>query len=179
MTYLAHPVGVRSLVFFSGIGVASIIIVLASAWDAMARLAGVMAAAFIVYGLLAAWNSERVRRIEDEEAINDARELAEQCVELVEMIARIVAGSRTGDIPGALEHLSSKASLLVTRYRKYLDPDAAIMAIEAERMAVRAHVYGAPNMRRFLASMTPRVHKIARGIRDIDDEFLHRSRRAI
>jgi len=179
VTYLAHSVAIRSLVFFSGIGVASIIIVLASAWDGMARLAGVMAASFIVYGLLAAWNSEHVRRREDEEAISDARELADQCVELVETIARMVAASRAGESARALEHLSAKASLLVTHYRRYLGPAAARAVMETERMAVRAHVYGAPGLSRFLVSVTPRVRSIGGGIRDIDDPFLHRSRRAI
>jgi len=179
MTYLAHSVVVRSLIFFSGIGVASIIIVLASVWDGMTRLAGVMAALFIVYGILAASNSERVKRIEDEEAINDVKELVDQCVELVDMIARMVATSRTGEISMALDHLSTKATLLVTQYRKYLDPSTARMVIETEKMAVRAHVYGTPSMLRFLVPLTYRVGKIGDGIREIDDPFLHKSRRAI
>lgn len=179
MTYLAHSVAVRSLIFFSGIGVASIIIVLASVWDGMTRLAGVMAALFIVYGILAASNSERVKRIEDEEAINDVKELAGQCVELVDTIARMVATSRTGEVSRALEHLSTKATLLVTRYRKYLDPSTARMVTETERMAVRAHVYGTSGMRRFLVPLADRVGRIGYGIREIDDPFLHRSRRAI
>jgi len=179
MTYLVHSLEMRALVFFCGIGAVSVIVVVTGAWDAMTRLAGVMAALFIVYGLLAARTSERVRRTEDEEAINDASELAGQCVEIVGMIARLVAASREGEVPRALEHLSAKTSLLVTRYRKYLDPRAARVAIETEKMVVRAHVNGVPDMRRFLRSLTPRVRRISGGIREIDDPFLHRSRRAI
>lgn len=179
MTYLVHSVAIRSIIFFSGIGAASLIIVLASAWDGMTRLAGVMAAFFIVYGLLAASNTERVRRKEDEEAINDTMELADQCVEIVEMIIHMVAASRTGEVPRALAHLSTKTSLLVTRYRKYLDPDTARVVIETEKMVVRAHVHGVPDMRRFLRSLAPRIRCISGGIRELDDPFLHRSRRAI
>lgn len=179
MTYLPHSIAVRSLVFFAGIGVASIIIVMASAWEGMTRLAGVMAAFFIVYGLLAARNSERVKRTEDEEAFNDAKQLADQCVEIVEMIARMVAASRPGGVPAALAHLSAKTSLLVTRYRKYLEPSTALMITETEKMVVRAHVRGVPSMDRFLESLAHRVGSIGNGIRDIDDPFLHRSRRAI
>lgn len=179
MTYLVHSVAIRSLVFFSGIGVASLIIVLASAWEGMTRLAGVMAALFIVYGLLAAWNSERARRTEDEEAINDAKEVVGQCVELVDMMDIMAEASRSGEVLRALERLSAKASLLVTRYRRYLCPSTARTVIEIEKMAMRAHVYGAPGLRRFLVSVAPRVRSVGDGIRDIDDPFLHRSRRAI
>lgn len=179
MTYLVHPLGLRALVFFSGIGIASAIVVMSGTWDGMTRLAGVMATLFIVFGLLAARNTEHTRRAEDEEALKDVRELAAQCVEIVGMIARMVASSETGDMPKALAHLSAKTTLLVTRYRRYLDPDTASMVMETEKIVVRAHVCGVINMHRFLRTLTRRVNMIRGGIREIDDPFLHRSRRAI
>lgn len=179
MTRLIHSVGIRALVFFSGSGVISLVILMAGVWDGMTRLAGVLAALFILYGFLSAKNSESVRRTEDEEALKDVRALAYQCASIVEAIAHMVEASRTIEVPGALAHLSAKTSLFVTRYRKYLDPGTAGMIVETEQMIVRAQLRGAANLPKLVNTLRLRVGDIDEGILDIDDPFLHKSRRAI
>jgi len=179
MTYLIHSVGVRALVFFAASGVISIIIVMSGTWDGMTRLAGVMAALFIAYGFFAAQNSERVRRAEDEEALKDVRALAGQCASIVEIIATMVEERRTEEVRRALRYLSTKTNLFVTRYRRYLDPETAGIVIETEQMIVRAHLRGVRSLPKFVETLRARVGGIGSGIRDIDDPFLHRSRRVI
>jgi len=179
MTYLIHSVGVRALAFFAGSGVISVIVLITGSSDFMTRLAGVMAALFIVCGFLFAKNAESVRRTEDEEALNDVRALANQCVGIVEAIAIMVKASRKAEVSGALSHLSTKASLFVTRYRKYLDPNVARMIIETEQMVVEAQLHGVDDLPNLVDTLRLRVGGISDGIRDIDDPFLHRVRRAI
>jgi len=179
VTVLVHSVGLRALVLFCGVGVAILVVALTSLWNEMVGAAGIMAALFIVYGLLVAKNTEQARRREDADALEDVRFLVVQCVSIAGMIGQLVAESREGEALMALSHLSSKASLLVTRYRKYILPHTALTIKETEEMIVEAQVRGAPDLPEFVDSLGHRFRTIRLGIRDIDDPVLHMARRAI
>lgn len=179
MTVLVHSIRLRALALFSGIGVAIIAVVLVKFWNEATAVAGIMSAMFIVYGLFVAWNTERVRRQEDADALEDVKYQVVRCVGIVEMIAQLVDEAREDEALRALFHLSDKASLLVTRYRKYLMPQTALEIKEIEAMIVDVQVCGTDDLRWFVGAIGRRFRSIRGGVRDIDDPFLHRARRAI
>ncbi len=179
MTVLVHSIGLRSLVLFSGVGVAILTAALVNLWNAVVGAAGIMAALFIVYGLLVAKNTERVKRREDADALEDVKYQVVRCVSIVEMIGQLVDESREEEALRALPHLSAKASLLVTRYRKYLLPRTACAIKETEEMIVDVQVCGTDDLRGFVGAIDRRFRAIRGGVRGIDDPFLYMARRAV
>jgi len=177
MTLLVHSIGIRSMVFFAGVGVASLITLLTGIGNAVTYVAGVMAALFIGYGLVAVKNSERIKTEEDREALNDVHALVRQCVKLAETAARL--GTQMPDnVSRTLAYLAAKTELLVTRYGKYFDPETVEMIRESEQMIVNAHVMGNADLE-FLESLLWRLYDMRKGVRDIDDPHLHTARRSI
>jgi len=179
MTVPVHSIGLRALLLFCGVGAAILAVALLGLWDRAAGAAGIMAALFIVYGLLVARNTERARRRDDADALEDVRYQVVQCVNMAEAIVELVDESREGEALGALPHLSGKASLLVTRYRRYLLPDTVLAIKETEEMIVDAQVRGTADLRGFAVAIDRRFRAIRGGIRGIDDPLLYMARRAI
>lgn len=179
MTAQAHSMGIRLLTFFSAVGVAILAVVLANFWNEVVGAAGIMAAIFIVYGLITAWGAERAKRREDADALEDVRYQVVRCVSMAEMIRQLVNESREDEALRALPHLSAKASLLVTRYRRYLHPQTACAIKETEEMIVDVQVCGTDDLRGFVGAIDSRFREIRGGIRGIDDPSLHTARRAI
>jgi len=177
MTLQAHSVGIRFMSFFSGVGVASLILLLTGLGNTVTYLSGVMAMLFIGYGLIAAKNSERVKTKEDREALNDVHALVKQCVKIAEKAARLDI-YLPEDMSRALAYLAAKTSLLVTRYGKYIEPETLEMIRESERMVVDVHMGGDANPQ-FLEALLWRLQSMHGGIRDIDHPDLHTARRSI
>lgn len=103
MTVLAHSMGLRAVVLFSGIGTAILAVALVGLWGATVGTAGIMAALFIVHGLFVARSTERARRQEDADALEDVKYQALRCVRIAEMIVQLVDESREGEALGAYE----------------------------------------------------------------------------
>lgn len=179
MTVLVHSMGLRAVALFSGIGAAILAVALVGLWNAAVGAAGIMAAIFIVYGLFVAKGTERARRQEDADALEDVKYQVVRCVRIAEMIVRLVDESREGEALRALPLLSDRAGLLVTRYRKYLVPQTAIEVKETEAMIVDVQVRGTDDLRGFAGVIDGRFRAIRGGVRGIDDPFLHMARRAV
>lgn len=179
MTSPAHSIGIRALMLFSCTGVVTLAVMLTNVWDVVVGAAGIMAGLFIVSGLIVARSTEHARRQEDADALEDVRYQVVRCVSIVEMIGQLVDESRENEALRALPHLSAKASLLVTRYRKYLLPGMACAIKETEEMIVDVQVCGTDDLRWFVGAIDSRFRAIRGGVRGIDDPFLHMARRAI
>ena len=120
MNARVYSIEIRAVVLFVVIAVVSIAILLLDRWDDALRVSGVMAAMFIVYELIAARAYEKNRIIEDKEMLKDVVSLAAQCVAIMDMMRKMQKSSRTQDMRMALEILSTKTTLLLTRYRRYV-----------------------------------------------------------
>ncbi|RNJ74300.1 MAG: hypothetical protein EB832_00180 [Thaumarchaeota archaeon S14] len=161
---------------------------------------GLFAAALAINVVLVAVASERSHRGEDASSIKDARAIANQCVHIFDVlggfIAKVGKASAGGaesaeDAAGAggaesaedsahraLDQLAARTRLLVTQYRRYLEP----ATLEALRY-VEMEILDAQLRKKTPASLVLTIGKamweLDRGIRGVDDPELAAMRRRI
>ncbi|MDD9808341.1 MAG: hypothetical protein OXU25_00720 [Thaumarchaeota archaeon] len=161
---------------------------------------GLFAAALAINVVLVAVASERSHRGEDASSIKDARAIANQCVHIFDVlggfIAKVGKASAGGaesaeDVAGAggaesaedsahraLDQLAARTRLLVTQYRRYLEP----ATLEALRY-VEMEILDAQLRKKTPASLVLTIGKamweLDRGIRGVDDPELAAMRRRI
>jgi len=138
---------------------------------------GLFAAALAINVVCVAVASERAQKNEDASTIKDVHSIANQCVHIFGVMEGSIAG-RGGDAYMALDQLAARTRLLVTQYRRYLEP----AMLEALRYAER-EMLDAQLRKRAPASLALNVGKavlgLQGGIRGVDDPELAAMRRRI
>lgn len=145
----------------------------AGALDPTDIASGLPSVAFMLLVLIRAYKASVARRNEEKDEIADARALTEQCKDSLGVIARSLQESpedyRTYL---ALSRLSSEVRLLVTRYRRYLSPDAVSAVLEAEKLILGAEVSRTGEIGARLRAIGHKLDIIGGGIGDVDDPGL-------
>lgn len=136
---------------------------------------GVFAAVLAINVVWVAVASETAHRKEDINTIKDVRSIANQCVHIFDVLVGSMAG-QGDDAYRALDQLAARTRLLVTQYRRYLEPTMLETLRYAEREILDAQL-----RRKAPASLVLTIGKamwgIEGGIRGEDDPELAAMRR--
>lgn len=138
---------------------------------------GLFAAVLAINVVWVAVASERSHRREDASTIKDVRAIANQCVRIFGVLEGSIMG-RDDNAYRAIDELATRTRLLVTQYRRYLEP----AMLEALRY-VESEMLDAQLRRKEPASLVLTIGKavlgLKTGIRNEDDPELAAMRRRI
>lgn len=166
----------RRLSVIAAVVIAPVVPVVASGLGALVSvILGLFAAALAINVVWVAVTSETAHRKEDISTIKDVRSIANQCVHIFEVLGGSMAG-QGDDAYRALDQLAIRTRLLVTQYRRYLEPTMLETLRYAEREILDAQL-----RRKTPASLVLTIGKamwgIEGGIRGEDDPELAAMRR--
>lgn len=125
--------------------------------------------AYILFVLVRKYRAGAAQRDEEADEIDDAYSLVHQCSASLELIVASLS-----EFPEdyrtylALGWLSSEVRLLVTRYRRYLTPEAVWAVLEAEGLILKASLSRSRGLDTHMGAIGRRLETIGGGIIDID-----------
>lgn len=166
----------RRLSVIAAVVIAPVVPVVASGLGALVSvILGVFAAALAINVVWVAVASEMAHKKEDINTIKDVRSIANQCVHIFGVLGSSM-GVDGDDMHRALDQLAIRTRLLVTQYRRYLEPTT----LEALRYVER-EILDAQLRKKAPASLVLTIGKamwgLEGGIRGEDDPELAAMRR--
>ena len=152
---------------------------------ALASLFGVESYVGLAVGIVSLMIAARVQvvardvegalRKEDKDAIEDVKFVARQCERTLWWMDD--ESGLNEQAYRAMDHMASRANLLVAKYRRYLKP-ATVKAIkEVEGVIMAAQIERRPDVGNVAVFVAVRICCIKHGIRDVDDPELRAARR--
>lgn len=159
--------------------VASVILWVPKLLDISEILLGLAPLLFMAYVLRKSHKARRARRAREADEILDAGHTVRMCEIALDELGGLAESTGDPRTRVALERLYYGIGLLTSRYRRYLDDDAARSALEAEEYVLRAELGAEHRIAARVAPVGDCLKAVRDGILDVDHQSLDDERGAV